>query len=286
MDVNEVKKGLFRDSALEKQLLDVGYIVAPFFLESELEEIQNFYFNIHPDEKINLQGAMNGIHMTTWSGNYGYKKMVERFLENSFSKGCARLLKDHRIFNSVFIAKEKGNSTQFTLHQDWTVVDESKDYSINIWVPLKDVDENNGAVWLIPNSHKLEQPIRGAGCLHTGYNEQIKELENHLQCVKVKAGEALIFFHTTVHGSPANLQEGRRVVACCTAVRKSAELRTFFQPHEDSPLEVYRPEDNFVFEYEDVMNQAASMAPKGELLEKRSSYKPHEINIKSALAKI
>jgi hypothetical protein len=282
MDSNSVRKGLFQDTNLEEQLFEVGYIKIPFLESDELESLKRFYYGVHPAEKIDLQGTLNGIHMTTWSDNFGYKKMVESYLSNIFNKGCDRVFKDHRLLNHVFIAKESGE-TEFNVHQDWSVVDETRDYSVNIWVPLHDVSERNGALWIIPGSHQLNQPIRGAGCLFPDYITDMEALRDKVECIDVRAGEALIFFHATIHGSPPNKGNERRVVACCTAVHESAELRTFFQRDENSELEVYNPNDDFVYGYRDIMNDSVVIPPQGRLVEKRPPLRLNKFDLSELL---
>ena len=272
MQESQVRKGLFKSEKLESDLFKSGYIKTPFFTDDELAELKNFYYNVHPNEKIDLQGTLNGIHMTTWSGNYGYKRMVGSFLNQLFAKGANRIFKNHRLLNHVFIAKEPGVATEFNIHQDWSVVDETKEYSVNIWVPLHDVSDINGALWILPGSHKLDQPIRGAGCLFPNYISEMDQLRSRVKCIDVKAGEALIFFHATIHGSPPNNGNERRVVACCTAIHEQAELITYFQKEKESPLQVYNPSDDFMYTYRDIMNESSLIAPKGKLVETRESY--------------
>lgn len=272
MDTTKVRKGLFQDDKLENELFDKGFINIPFLSDDELEELKGYYYGVHPNEKLELEGTMHGIHMTTWSGNDGYKRLVKSFLANVFEKGASRLFNNHRLLNHVFIVKEGGDTTEFNIHQDWSVVDESVDYSVNIWVPLHDVTKDNGALWILPGSHRLDQPIRGAGCLFPDYMSQMEVLKDKVRCIEVKAGEALIFFHATIHGSPPNQSTERRAVACATAIYEDAALTTYFQRSEDSELEVYNPADDFMFTYSDIMNDASVVAPKAKLIEKRPSY--------------
>lgn len=283
MDIENVLRGLFQNKQLENELFDKGYIKIPFFSEEEMGELKSFYYGVHPDKKIDLQGTLNGIHMTTWSGNSGYKRMVASFIRNVFDKGISRVFQNHRHLNHVFIAKEGGAKTEFNIHQDWSVVDESEHYSVNIWVPLHDVNKDNGALWILPGSHRLDQPIRGAGYLFPDYISEMDKLRDRVKCIDVKEGEALIFFHSTIHGSPPNNSAERRAVACCTVINEKAPIRTYFQRDENSPLMVYEPADDFMFNYQDIMNEAVTNPPLGKLIEERPSYKIKKIELEVLL---
>lgn len=278
MLVDKVRRGLFKDETLENELFQFGFIKIPFFEEAEMEQLKQFYYNVHPEEKLNLQGTLNGIHMTTWSGNTGYKMLVGNYIKHIFSKACDRVFQNHRHLNHVFIVKESGSKTEFNIHQDWSVVDEAKDYSVNIWVPLHDVTKDSGALWILPGSHRLDQPIRGAGCLFPDYMKEMDLIRDKVRCIEVKLGEALIFFHCTIHGSPPNVSDKRRVVSCCSVIREDAELTTYFQRSPTSQLQVYRPEDDFMYNYNDIMNESTVKPPLGKLIEERESYELNRID--------
>jgi len=48
------------------------------------------------------------------------------------------------------------------VHQDMTLVDESKFSGINIWVPLVDLTEKNGVLQVLPGSHRIFPRYRGS----------------------------------------------------------------------------------------------------------------------------
>lgn len=277
MDVEKIQRGLFKDKALESKLLEYGFLKVPFFTPSELEEIKSFYQNVHPDSKMNLEGTENGIHMTTWSGNTEYKKLVASFLRHFYSKALDRIFQNHRHFHHVFISKDANQQVNFEIHQDWSVVDETQYYSVNVWSPLQRVSKENGALWFIPQSHKLEQPIRGAGHLFPDYLDGMEELKELVECVEIEAGEALIFLHATIHGSPPNITNSKRIAACCSLVRKDAPIRNYFQPKPNLPLQVYETRDDFMYNYKSLNNEGRLFPPQGTLIEELESYNPTKI---------
>ena len=279
MDTEKVKKGLFQNVELEEQLFDKGYIVLPFFSEEQVAQLKHFYSTVHPGTAVSTDGRLHGIHMTTWASNQGYKLLVGEFIRHIFDKACQKWFRNHRHLNHVFIAKEPGTETEFDVHQDWSVVDENQHYSVNIWCPMHDVSKENGALWILPGSHRLDQPIRGAGYLFPNYHQEMDTLKDHVQCIDVKAGEALIFFHSTIHGSPPNNSSENRVVACCTVIDEDAPLRTYYQNGESDPLSVYQPKDDFMYGYRDIMNESVSRPPLGKLIETREPYKLNKVEL-------
>ena len=261
---------LLKDDQLNQQLESKGFIKVPFFDDQALAEIRNFYNEIHHNEL--PPNLYDGIHMTTWCSDKDYKQKVKVFLEQKFLAPTNLYFKDYRSMNHVLIVKIDGQETEFKIHQDWSVVDEHQFQSVNIWVPIYDVDENNGALWLVEGSHNLNQRIRGGGILFPEYPEVFKAIEHRVSPIPMKAGEALIFYHSLLHGSPPNVSGKPRIIAVNSIVPKSAPLRVHFQKDSQSLLEVYEPADDFVYMYEQLRTDSLIMPPPGKLVEKFPSY--------------
>lgn len=252
---------LFKNSLMNEELNEYGYIKIEFFNQEELDALREFYFECHPDSF--ESGYFDGIHMTTWCDNQAHKDKVRLGLAKLFSVACERIFHKYRAVNHVFILKNPGMETEFNVHQDWSIVDESEFASVNVWAPLFDVDVESGSLWVLPESHKFGAPLRGAGCLFPNYVEKKKEFERDIQSVNVRAGEALIFFHATIHGSPPNLSDQKRIVAVNSIVPEEAPLRINFKKSANDPLEVYEPSDDFVYDYNNIRLESAHIPPKG-----------------------
>lgn len=263
------KVNFIKDSNLSSELDDKGYIKVPFFNENELKSLREFYSENY--SKNDLSGTFFGIHMTTWSSDPMFKNKIKEGLRLCFKDACDRFFKNHRTINHVFITKESGSQTEFNIHQDWSIVDEKVNASVNVWAPLYDVDEQSGALWIAEGSHKIHSKIRGAGTLFPDYRSNENEYKKETKCIPVKAGEALIFFHATIHGSPPNVSGNKRIVAVNSIVPHEAPLRIFFQKSVNSLIEVYEPEDDFVYNYNNIREESNVIPPKGKLISVISS---------------
>jgi ectoine hydroxylase-related dioxygenase (phytanoyl-CoA dioxygenase family) len=224
---------MFQNKEYENLIQKEGFVIIPFLKDEELKELQNFYSNNHPNDQI--PDMRYGIHMTSWCKDGAYKQKITKGLEQILAPASERIFEHFRTNNYVFIIKNKGKYTQFPIHQDWSVVDESKYMSFNVWIPLQDVNQNTGALWIIKGSHRINRHIRGANHLFPDYNYLSKELKPYMHPMNAKAGEAVIFFHSTIHGSPPNINEKLRKVTCFTVLPKEAPLQIFFQKMQVLP---------------------------------------------------
>jgi hypothetical protein len=113
-------------------------------------------------------------------------------------------------------------------------------------------------LWVIKRSHLLDTKIRGSGILMPDYY-QVKDLiEKHKYPVNVKRGEAVLFYHNTLHGSFPNTTNKRRVICSFSVIPKTAPFRLYFQNKPNTNLELYEPPDDYWFDYEDLLSAVNS----------------------------
>ncbi len=261
---------LLKDVELEKQLRDKGYVVVPFFDEAVLAQIRTFYHTIHPS---GIPPEMhNRVHMTIWCKDRDYKQNVRQFLKARFQSALDRYLISHRSMNHNFIIKLPGEESVFMTHQDWSVVDENIYESANVWVAIEDTTTENGTLCFHPGSHKNANKIRGGGALFS----PIDQVGTEFIDVPLKAGEAIIFYHSVFHGSKSNLSNAPRIVAYCGIVPEEAPLQIYFQKDKQSNIEIYEPEDNFAYEYLNAREDSMIMPPKGRLVK---SIRPEDFKL-------
>lgn len=261
-------KRLLKNEGLQSELNEKGFVKVPFIGEEELEQLRFYYHKIHPNgapEKI------EGIHMTTWCKDVDYKLDVKSNLEQIYRKACEEHFTDYRTLNNVFIVKDQGE-TPFKVHQDWNVVDEIENFAINVWVPLYDVSKNEGALWVIEGSHKIDRHVRGSAYLFPDYSPFYSELEKSAKSVDLKAGEAIIFYVNIIHGSPENHGEQERIATCFSVIPNDASLNIYFQKQAGDPLEIHKPKDDFMYYYEHLRTDTFKFAPTNNPVEVKDSF--------------
>ena len=100
----------------------------------------------------------------------------------------------------------------FPLHQDCLYYGKLSQHAhiITVWIPLVDVDEANGYLYVIPGSHNWELIDS------TRYkNQNMRSFVNVEEqgtpiSLPMKVGEILIFSNMTFHGSKVNQSEAAR----------------------------------------------------------------------------
>lgn len=254
-----MKSGLIIDEQVEKTLQNEGVVKIPFLLAEELKAIKGLYRDLHGDN--DPPAMFDGIHMTIWCNDMDYKLRIKNELNRLLASAYNRIFKNYRAISHQFIVKRQGQDTTFPVHQDWSIVDENRFVSFNMWVPLQDVDQSNGAMWIIKKSHNIKRKIRGAGYLFPNYISILPDLRPYMTNYAMQAGEALLFYHNTIHGSPANTSNGTRAVLQSSIIPEDAPLHIYFQKDELSGLEVHHPADDFTYYYKNLREDSVMRPP-------------------------
>ncbi len=237
----------------EAAIRNKGFVKVPFFSESEVDEIIDFYNR----EQKDLGG---GYQSTLFSKDPTYRRKVDLYLKKMIKDGLGRYLYEYHPVVCTFLIKETDKDTMVNLHADWSLTDELKFQSMILWVSLMDVDETNGALHFLPGSHKYSDKIRGHG-LPFAYEKFDRELlKTNEEIVRTKKGEAVIFDLSCLHYSPTNKTALPRLAFNVGLIPNEAPSLHFCR-HSNIPeggMEVYEVGDEFYHSYQ--LNQKPTFA--------------------------
>lgn len=123
-----------------------------------------------------------------------------------------------RLFHDHALWKMPQDSKETPWHQDFPYWPMQQDGALSIWIPLEDVDENNGCMMFIPKSQKLKN-LRSVDLAepHDLFNDENvkgKADRNTAVICRLKAGSVTFHDGLTFHYAHANKTDRpRRVLA-------------------------------------------------------------------------
>ena len=235
-----------KDTDLANKLERDGFVVVPFCSEEQLRQLRELYRTVPADS-----------NSPFWSSSFltdtPFKEQLSKSTSAILNESVSNCLAEHKPLGCSFLTKFPGEYSEMPIHQDWTVVDESKFGSYTFWIALDDTNETNGALEVIPGSHKLNSELRSPS-LPVAFEGIRKELRPYLQMVKMKAGEAMLFNHSLMHSSPANQSEKPRVAVTYGFVPESAALSMYYGSEEGKVKKYNMPDDMFI-KYPEIRNE-------------------------------
>jgi hypothetical protein len=236
-------KTVFKNPEHQAQFERDGYIILPFYTEQEIAELTELYNNIHPKKT-------EGFFPSTFSQDKNYRTVadveIRRICERSIEEYC----QDIKVICGSFIVKTPVPESAMCVHQDMTLVDESIYTGINIWVPLIDLNDENGTLEVLPGSHRIFPTYRGSS-IQGIYDSCNDEVRKYLVKVYPKAGEAIFFDQSIIHFSAANNSGKVRVVTNTYFTHKDATFRTcYWKPEYGKKVELFEQDDTFMTDFE------------------------------------
>lgn len=238
---------IFKSPGLRTDFERDGYVVADFLNAQQVQQLLTVWKE-SPTELGRL-----AFSSTVFSPNLAYRREIFEKVFDVFAPAAAALLDGYRLCTCGFVTKQPHNESGVVeLHQDPTVVDESRFAGVAIWCPLVDVDAGNGCLRIVPGSHLFNRGPREAMNIKFPYPELLQCLEeNYLKEVPMKAGQAFIYTQTLFHSSPPNLSDQERVVAGALAIPEASSLRLFLRDQQNHPglLAAYEVGDDFYLNY-------------------------------------
>lgn len=147
------------------------------------------------------------------------------------------------------------------VHQDMSLVDESIFMGVNVWSPLCDTNEKNGALFLIPKSHRIFPTYRNATITNI-YDKHYAVIKRYMQPVYMKAGEAILFDNSILHYSPPNLSNEVRIATNIFVTHREAKITISYHDKEKNKIERFEEEDDFFTSYTQFDNCENMLRPK------------------------
>ncbi len=205
---------VFRDSAANEQFLRTGYFTQPLLDASEVAMLQDGWDTL-PDK------PTAPFAFGFFSNNVASKRQAHELVCDLVGARTAPLLNNYAPLYGQYVLKRSMAESGFTVHQDWSFADERRFVTLNVWIPLVDVNEENGALFVLPGSQS-NRTVRGPG-IPSPCDDILDLPFDGFRCIELRAGEAIVFDSALLHRSPPNLSACDRVAVSLISIPASAE---------------------------------------------------------------
>lgn len=253
---------LFKSEKLQQQFNLNGYVVIPFLSDAQVKDLRTFFFEQHPQ-------IPAGFYSSSFNDDVTHKQLVNEKIESVLKSQVENHFNEIKKLGSCFLNKQPGLESEMPIHQDWTVVDETKFDSVTIWIPLQDVNETNGAMQVIDGSHRFSTALRSP-TLEDPFKNIQTQLCKDLKLIPMKAGEAIVFSQALLHASPANLSNESRIAVTYGLIDASAQLM-FYHQTEAGKVEQYFVEEDFFQRYNTQIGKRPNFGKLNQVID----YKQH-----------
>jgi hypothetical protein len=208
-----------RDPDLDRDLRELGSTVIDV-PDGVVEQLAELYAATRPAQ-------MPGFLATTQTDDPPLKRRVHDEVCRLAQPIVEASFVAHRSFAGNFVVKQPGD-VWVEPHQDLNFVDERAHRAVVLWLPLHDVAVADGAIHVVPGSHRLPTLPRGSG----EHRYPFAPVGPHLKAnrsvpVPLRRGQALVYDSRTLHWSGPNQGSHERVAAAFAVVPAAAPLHHY-----------------------------------------------------------
>lgn len=230
-----------------------GYAIFPLLGKTEVEALSRYYSEFQKEEPQHF-------YSSTHSPDFEFRKKTSDFIKSVITPLLPGVLKDYKVLGGAYVVKPAHGKGILQAHQDWNLVDESKARSYNLWIPLVDVNEQNGAVFILPESHAKVPTLRGPNIPSTF--KQIEQIIwKHLLPLNMSAGEALLYDHALIHGSPVNQTPTDRLGIVIGIVAHDSDMQMYGM--DNGVVKCYECGEDYFLTH-DVLSDFVNLPQKGD----------------------
>lgn len=234
---------IFRDPAYEEAFRKYGYVIVPWLSEQEVAALWKFF-------ETRIYSAPSGFYASMYTRDFPYRQEVYEHLKPLMEPKLDQYVIDYRVCCSNFMVKPAHDSGGLLpMHVDWSFVDEPEQVAVHMWVPLLDVNPENGCLAIVPGTHHLADPER-AHADDIPFREVMPLLEKeYLLELTMKAGSCVLYDGRLVHGSRVNRSDRPRVATNCICVPREAPVHHMVRVNPQQ-VEKFLVDDRFFWTYE------------------------------------
>jgi hypothetical protein len=214
---------LFRSDVVGRELLKYGYSVTPHVIsDGAVERLLEAHRALEAESSWEDPGRFRA---TAVNGRSLAETRASHVLRDVLVPEVARFVHTAEAMTlpSVLQVKPPAPESRLAAHQDSPLVDERKFSGFYVWVSLTDSTVDNGALFVLPGSHRFATWPRVANA-HDELAMYHHVIQRHARVVESRAGQVVIFHNALIHGSLVNVTASERVAASCVVVPRRTEM--------------------------------------------------------------
>jgi hypothetical protein len=237
----------FKDPSTREAFARSGYTVVPGMFAQNVPQLTAIYRSMLGALDASdpyFEPPMTG---TTTIGSVALRRRICDDVSTIIAPRLGELLDDYRFLGAGFRVKQAGPHSALPQHQDPTMVDEERYWSMNVIVPIVDTTPDNGALRVVPGSHRTMPKLRSLDLQDRAETFAPHELTDPLvETVPMRAGDAIFYLNALLHGSGPNMTTQERPLVMGTLLSRDTPMTVYFRsPHNPRILERYEVPDDY-----------------------------------------
>lgn len=230
------KPAIFRDPALQQAFDENGFVRFRLFSPEQVQRLHDFYLTTEAAHE--TIAGQKKFHATNETSNAQLIADADQFIKAVMAEEIDKHFAGYKTIAANYLVKQPSEQSVLGPHQDLRFVDESRFYSLNIWVATEPTHKINGGLRFIKGSHRWLDTVRALPSYPWPYRSIQDQLEPYFTDIQTETGDCVVLNHAAIHASYPNLSDHRRIAAILALIPEGADIRHYFLPGGDPAQQV------------------------------------------------
>ena len=241
-----LREAIFKDQVIQEQFEKDGFVKISLLNKSEVDELAAMREHYFPEK-----GSV--FFSSSYLDDFDLKTEISDRIKETIQSKIDKHFTNYRLVGAAYLIKGIGQHSEMPMHQDWTIVDESRFYAANVWIPLTDTTEENGTLELMKGSHRWNSALR-APTLPMSFDGLQYKILPELTVVEAKLGEVIVLNQATIHYSKPNMTDDIRPAITSGLISGKAPLKFHYFDKGRNQIEEFYQNDDFLLRFENFMD--------------------------------
>ncbi len=236
---------LFIDENTQHHYETHGFATIPLLNAETLQQMRSLFYT----ERSNIkEDVTHSVYASGCSTDYDLRKRIGQIIDSTIPALLNGIVNTDSIelMGGTMLLKAPGENGFLQAHFDNPVLDENKFSSAFLWVPLEDVNETNGCVYVLPATHLIDHGPRGMMSPFP-YKQWDEIIYKYGVPITVKAGTALVMDHALLHYSLNNHSNKERIAFTFNLKPKAAQQIHYYYRQDTNEIELFKTDVAFYF---------------------------------------
>ncbi|MFN8016906.1 MAG: phytanoyl-CoA dioxygenase family protein [Acidimicrobiales bacterium] len=221
------------DPDLDEALRTAGSVVVPLLAPAAARDLRDRWLRLHPSQRVeHHEGQPPDFEGDFSNPDLAFRQASAAAIRTIAGDAAGARFVRRRAAGHAMLVKwpTPPSAMDFddvpaAFHVDTSFVDErGGDRSHLVWIALQDTTAEDGALQVVPGSHRIAPSLRGIDVM-PDWIQHRAVFADAAVTVELRAGEALVFDTALVHRSTPNLGASPRLAATILMVPEEAPLR-------------------------------------------------------------
>jgi hypothetical protein len=248
-----IPRAVLKNAELEKTLVNDGIVTSDFLNAAELLELKEIVKGLLQKGDSDDVYVKTTFLVTTFNNSSSFKTAIFEQINAFLAEKLASFLDNYEpLAINIFDKNPDVGNGSVDIHQNPTFVQEPEFRSVSLWIPLQDVNINNGTLSVLKGSHEVLGRMR-AGNMPDDICSLIAKSfqEDWCEPIEIKGGQVAILDDSIIHWSYPNKSQGNRAAVQLVCIPKESTpiLYHYVETEKEAKLDMYEADKNFYIDY-------------------------------------